>query len=442
MDDVYELFQRGMRLLESGDFHQAAVPLGKAATIEPEKTSIREALGRALFRSRRYEEAAVEFEAVVERAPTNDYALFCLGRSLMECGRAGRGAQAARARREPAPGPARLPDLPRPRTRARGLNLGAITSITAFAAPGPRSSKAGARPLFCWREQTDERDTGRDRGPAGRGGAGGGGAARRGRGRQARARSSSTIRRASRSSSASASPSCCRRCASATGSRSPRPGPSARSPSPTTSAATSAGARASARAGSHDGHTSFTGELLGATDDAVTVAADTGVVSIAYADIKDRTSWETGAMSQEIVDAVRALAREKGISEEKLITALEDALLSAYKKQPGAVRYARVHLDPDLGEYRVEELHPARGARGPAARRGRGAGDRRARAARRPRDRRGDHPRGARDRARAPGRVRGPDRDARRHARTTSAGSPRRPPSRSSCSGSARRSAT
>ena len=34
-------------------------------------------------------------------------------------------------------------------------------------------------------------------------------------------------------------------------------------------------------------------------------------------------------MSQEIVEAVRALAREKGISEEKLITALEDALLSA-----------------------------------------------------------------------------------------------------------------
>lgn len=37
--------------------------------------------------------------------------------------------------------------------------------------------------------------------------------------------------------------------------------------------------------GSHDGHKSFTGELLGATDDEVTVAADTGVVSIAYADI-------------------------------------------------------------------------------------------------------------------------------------------------------------
>jgi len=37
--------------------------------------------------------------------------------------------------------------------------------------------------------------------------------------------------------------------------------------------------------GALDGHTSFTGELVGATDDTVTVAADTGVVSIAYADI-------------------------------------------------------------------------------------------------------------------------------------------------------------
>jgi ribosome maturation factor RimP len=37
--------------------------------------------------------------------------------------------------------------------------------------------------------------------------------------------------------------------------------------------------------GDHDGRRSFTGELLNATDDVVTVAADTGVVSIAYADI-------------------------------------------------------------------------------------------------------------------------------------------------------------
>jgi ribosome maturation factor RimP len=36
----------------------------------------------------------------------------------------------------------------------------------------------------------------------------------------------------------------------------------------------------------HGGHKSFTGELVGASEDAVTVAADTGVVSIPYGDIK------------------------------------------------------------------------------------------------------------------------------------------------------------
>ena len=36
----------------------------------------------------------------------------------------------------------------------------------------------------------------------------------------------------------------------------------------------------------HDGQSSFTGELVGASDEAVTVAADGGVVSIPYADVK------------------------------------------------------------------------------------------------------------------------------------------------------------
>src|ERR671932_913447 len=88
MESVYDLYQKGQALLKAGHFHQATVPLAKAASREPEKTSIREALGRAYFRSSHFEEARVEFEAVVERAPTNDYALFCLGRSLMQLGRA------------------------------------------------------------------------------------------------------------------------------------------------------------------------------------------------------------------------------------------------------------------------------------------------------------------------------------------------------------------
>ncbi|MDP9346506.1 MAG: transcription termination factor NusA, partial [Actinomycetota bacterium] len=61
-------------------------------------------------------------------------------------------------------------------------------------------------------------------------------------------------------------------------------------------------------------------------------------------------------MSREIVEAMKALAVEKGIAPDRLIHALEDALLSAYKKQPGAAKYARVELDPETGDYRVVEL--------------------------------------------------------------------------------------
>ena len=43
-------------------------------------------------------------------------------------------------------------------------------------------------------------------------------------------------------------------------------------------------------------------------------------------------------MSQEIVDAVREIEREKGIESGTLVAALEDALLAAYKKTPGAAR--------------------------------------------------------------------------------------------------------
>jgi ribosome maturation factor RimP len=35
-----------------------------------------------------------------------------------------------------------------------------------------------------------------------------------------------------------------------------------------------------------DGHTTFTGELVGATDAEVTIAAETGVIAIPYADIR------------------------------------------------------------------------------------------------------------------------------------------------------------
>jgi Flp pilus assembly protein TadD len=86
-EHVYDLFMRGSRLLEAGDFSAATVPLEKARRLEPDKTSIREALGRAYFRTGRYAEAREEFAAVVERSPVNDFAHFCLGRALEKTGR-------------------------------------------------------------------------------------------------------------------------------------------------------------------------------------------------------------------------------------------------------------------------------------------------------------------------------------------------------------------
>jgi tetratricopeptide (TPR) repeat protein len=87
MDSVYDLYTRGCDLLEHGDHMAAIVPLTRARELEPDKASIREALGRALFHAQRYERAAEEFEAITETAPTNDYALFCLGRSMQLLGR-------------------------------------------------------------------------------------------------------------------------------------------------------------------------------------------------------------------------------------------------------------------------------------------------------------------------------------------------------------------
>ena len=58
-------------------------------------------------------------------------------------------------------------------------------------------------------------------------------------------------------------------------------------------------------------------------------------------------------MSRDIIEAVRTIEREKGIEEDTLIQALEDALLAAYKKTPGASRHATVELDEDTGDFRV-----------------------------------------------------------------------------------------
>jgi Flp pilus assembly protein TadD len=87
MSDTYDLFQQGKRHLKRGDNAQATVALEKAKRREPDKASIREALGIAYFRIRRWSEAEAEFRALVELAPADHYGHYALGRALAKQGR-------------------------------------------------------------------------------------------------------------------------------------------------------------------------------------------------------------------------------------------------------------------------------------------------------------------------------------------------------------------
>jgi len=88
MSEAYTLFREGQARLRKGLTAQATVPLEKAKRLEPAKASIREALGIAYFRLRRWEEAEREFRTIVEDlSPVDDYAHYALGRALENQGR-------------------------------------------------------------------------------------------------------------------------------------------------------------------------------------------------------------------------------------------------------------------------------------------------------------------------------------------------------------------
>lgn len=84
--EAYEAFQEGSRLLAGANPHAAAVALERARDLEPDKGSVREALGRAYFTSGRFTEAGAEFERAIELDPVNDYAHFGLGLSRLRVG--------------------------------------------------------------------------------------------------------------------------------------------------------------------------------------------------------------------------------------------------------------------------------------------------------------------------------------------------------------------
>ena len=86
-ESAYDLFQEGRKRLRKGMTAQATVPLEKAKRLEPQKASIREALGIAYFRIGRWQAAEAEFRKLLELSPVNDYAHYALGRCLEKQGR-------------------------------------------------------------------------------------------------------------------------------------------------------------------------------------------------------------------------------------------------------------------------------------------------------------------------------------------------------------------
>lgn len=87
MTDTYNLFQTGRTHLAEGRAAEATVTLEQAKGREPDKASIREALGIAYFRTRRWADAESEFRVMLELSPTDDYAHYALGRCLEKQGR-------------------------------------------------------------------------------------------------------------------------------------------------------------------------------------------------------------------------------------------------------------------------------------------------------------------------------------------------------------------
>ena len=85
--ETYELFQQGREHLKKGMAAQASVSLEKAKRREPDKASIREALGIAYFRMQRYREAESEFREMVDLSPADDYAHYGLARAWRNWGR-------------------------------------------------------------------------------------------------------------------------------------------------------------------------------------------------------------------------------------------------------------------------------------------------------------------------------------------------------------------
>lgn len=80
--EEYDWFRRANSLLEQGNSDAAAQLLHRLREVEPLSPSVLESLGRALFDSKRYQEAVEVFEELTDLTPADDYARYGLGLAL------------------------------------------------------------------------------------------------------------------------------------------------------------------------------------------------------------------------------------------------------------------------------------------------------------------------------------------------------------------------
>jgi Flp pilus assembly protein TadD len=85
--DVYDWYRRGVDLLDAGDAAAAVQLLAHVHDAEPGSVSVREALARAQFDARMYDDSERTFRSIVAASPDDDYAHFGLGLSLQRLGR-------------------------------------------------------------------------------------------------------------------------------------------------------------------------------------------------------------------------------------------------------------------------------------------------------------------------------------------------------------------
>lgn len=84
--DAYVAYQEGTRLLTDGNVHAAVIALERARLLEPSKSSVREALARAYYRSARFADSEREFRAALDLEPVNDYAHYGVGLCRLRAG--------------------------------------------------------------------------------------------------------------------------------------------------------------------------------------------------------------------------------------------------------------------------------------------------------------------------------------------------------------------